>query len=150
MKRFRLVLALSLIAWATFACRAAPPLDAAQLFADFVYRGSYVGVISDLPEQLTAGPAPSRYANDVIYVYEPQQAGRFTRLGRGVFPQRLRQQGWQIVSAPGVNDGNFFAADRNTFVFVILFERGDCSGSLAGQHKITGDELYLVRLRDGC
>ena len=132
-------------------CKSPTQLDSHRLFDGFTYRGSYQGDVQTTPAKLTSDREPTRPEAETVYVYTPPQNGSFSEYGTQIFPARLRQQGMEVISGPGVNGGDFFVADPTTTIFDITFRHGEsCRGSLVGKQKNNGVELYVLRLHAGC
>jgi hypothetical protein len=131
-------------------CKSPVRVDSQRLFAGFDYAGSYAGDPSSIPADLQRDSPPAVPTAEINYVYRPRETGRFHELGMSTFVDRLKQQGFQIQSAPGINGGNFTPVDPTTILFVIDFYKRDCAGSLTGKQRTDGSEEYVLKLRDGC
>lgn len=131
-------------------CKSAVRLDTQRLFAGFDYAGSYAGDTASTPADLNRTSQPATPAPDIDYVYRPKEMGNFQELGSSTFITRLKQQGFQIQSAPGINGGDFTAVDPTTILFVIDFSQRDCAGSVTGKQRTNGSEEYILKLRQGC
>lgn len=131
-------------------CRAVVPLNTKALFEGFAYVGSHSGDVRSGPMDLRKDREPSVPQAEVAYVYRPQSLGNFETAGTTLFIERLRRQGFQIESAPGIHGWGFATFDPGGAVFVIDFSKGPCSGSIRGTQDIGGSEEYVLRLRPGC
>lgn len=131
-------------------CKSPVRVDTQKLFAGFDYVGSYAGDPASTPADLNRGSQPAAPVAEIAYVYRPQELGNFHELGMSTFIDRLKKQGFEIQSAPGIHGGDFVSVDPTTVIFVIDFSKRDCSGSLTGKQRTNGSEEYILKLREGC
>jgi hypothetical protein len=141
--------ALALLLLLLSGCHSRAALDRRQLFEGFRYLGRSTALDSTAATP-QLGPEPSQPETEVAYFYEPQGSADFDRLGSQTLVERLRRQGFQITSAPGVNGGDFNQADSRTQMFVVGFQRGECSGSVTGTENTARRQRYILKLHTGC
>lgn len=148
--QLRLPVLLLVVTCAMCSCRPNHAINPKALFEGYTYVGSYFGDVRPSSGGIRNDKEPSIPEVEVAYVYRPQSLGNFEKAGTSLFVERLRRQGFQIDSAPGVGGGGFATFDPGGAVFVIDFSKGPCSGTIKGAQSSEGIEEYVLKLRRPC